>query len=161
MRAELARLAGSPERGEADPQRLDEAFGAFELAATMIPALRRDATFWRYVCRRGALVAPARPETIEACDTAVGLEGGSAEARESRALARVESGDVKGAIEDLQASPEDRRRWIEALRERGGLPPKFLRELRLKANESWSPPTVPAVDLGILPGETTRGRPRP
>lgn len=161
MRDELARLAESPEPGEADPQRLDDAFGAFELAATMVPALRRDAAFWRYVCRRGALLAKARPETIEACDAAVRLEGESAEARESRALARAAIGDVKGAIEDLEASPQAQVGWIEALRQRGALPPESLRELRRKANESWSPPTVPAVDLAAMRSGSTPERPSP
>jgi hypothetical protein len=82
-----------------------------------------DAKLANEVCWFGA-PRGASAEVMVACERAVELESGHASYRDSRAIARAETGDIAGAIEDLRfyvASIEDsdrrsrRQAWIKSL----------------------------------------------
>ena len=123
----------------ANEGRVAEAIEAFDNAQALDLRLVVSSQTWNKACWAGALWGyPA--EAMEACDKAVTLSG-RPPMRFGRGVARALTGDIDGAIEDLEAyispgenwRPSDRQRaqpleWIAALR-RGENPftPAWLR----------------------------------
>ena len=140
----------------AEQGKIDEAIEAYQQAQQFNPTFPIGAWSWEKLCWNGSLHGHAT-DIMFACEKAVALapEGGpikDSRAKDSRGLARVLTGDTKGAIEDFQAyiqwTESDRAKqryqqaelealrqrrqgWIEALR-RGENPftPEVLESLR-------------------------------
>ncbi|RKZ90371.1 MAG: hypothetical protein DRR19_10270 [Candidatus Parabeggiatoa sp. nov. 1] len=125
-------IASFPQQqGKIDPE--------FEFIASL---LKRKQETSATICRYGSLYGYAA-KVIEFCDKAVALATkGDCHIRDSRALARALTGNIKGAIKDFQSfvasdcedddeSKKQRQRWIEVLR-RGENPftPEELERLR-------------------------------
>jgi hypothetical protein len=145
--------AGSPPKIPLDAKRaLGLAVRSFKLGessearqlfaeAALLAAAGDDAKLANEVCWFGA-PRGASAEVMVACERAVELESGHASYRDSRAIARAETGDIAGAIEDLRfyvASIEDsdrrsrRQAWIKSLE--SGADPFNSMELYLVRSE--------------------------
>jgi len=128
--------AGLLRRGAALAQRGDikPAVAAVRKALGLDPALTLPAESWNELCWNGALWGQGT-DVMFACDRAVEADTGSG-SLDSRGVARVQAGDLDGALQDLRAVVEaaeldeallaQRRAWIAAL-ERGDNP--FTAEL--------------------------------
>lgn len=151
-----------PKRG-LDPERRIE---ALQLRERLLANLRPDATHLRAalqlfpsaeagirqqgidpirfqdtvnLCRWGAILADPQL-ALPACDDAIGLLQGDAEAHEGRAIARALLGDLRGAAADLSyaVSRPGREVWAQELRQ-GRNPfrrPEVIRELSLGLSRS-------------------------
>lgn len=123
--------------------RLHEAFDSFDRVVRQRPELARSVGFLDRLCRTSSLwklreawgfgspeAAEVNAERIAGtCDEAVALADGNGAVHDSRALARMLTGDAAGAVEDLEVfvawTAEEseslrRRRWIAALKESSG-----------------------------------------
>lgn len=101
-----------------------ESLSAFAQAQALDPTLKISAKSWNTLCWFGSTWGHAM-EVMNACEQAIVLEPGNSDFRDSRGLARAQTGNVEGAIEDFEAFvgwtkvKEDRiqrQRWTEALR---------------------------------------------
>jgi tetratricopeptide (TPR) repeat protein len=104
--------------------RIPEALAAYAAAQAGDTTRVVGTNAWNTLCWNGAIWNHAA-EVITACDLAVAGKPENGDIRESRAVARALTGDLEGAIEDLEAFVEwtesdvqrrYRERWIRALR---------------------------------------------
>ncbi len=99
-----------------------EALGAYE--ARGVDTLALSAPTWNTLCRQGIFHGHAT-EVMTACDEAIRLAPDLWWARESRGIARALTGDLTGALADLEPFVDrmrneqtraQRQRWVDALR---------------------------------------------
>jgi hypothetical protein len=119
--------------------RITEAVAAYAKARELDPALVPSGAAWSTLCWQGSAWGHA-DLVLAACDRAVDMAPEDGEARGGRGLARALTGDVAGALVDLEAfaasadgprSRALREEWVAALR-RGDKPftPALLLALR-------------------------------
>jgi len=119
--------------------RIPEALAAYTKARELDPALVPSAAAWSTLCWQGGLWGHAA-DVLSACARAVDMAPEDGEARGGRGLARALTGDVAGALPDLEAYAASggslrtralRAEWVEVLR-RGDNPftPALLEALR-------------------------------
>ncbi|MGI0486563.1 AAA-like domain-containing protein [Pantanalinema rosaneae CENA516] len=103
--------------------KVDGALAAFAEAQRRNPDINIDSSSWNTLCWNGSLNGFAA-KVIDACEQAVALAPDSAGIKDSRGLARVLTGDAKGATADFkafinstadEASKARRQRWVNAL----------------------------------------------
>ncbi len=89
-----------------------------------IDTLALSAPTWNTLCRQGVFHGRAA-DVLKACDESVRLAPNLWWARESRGIARALTGDLEGALADLEPFVDrmrnertrvERQRWVDALR---------------------------------------------
>ncbi len=116
-----------------------DAIAAYAAAQARDSTLSVPAPVWNTLCYSGSLWGHAA-DVMTACEDAVALAPWNGNIRDSRGVARALTGDLAGAIEDLEAfaawtlNDEDRsqrQEWIDALRAgENPLTPEVLETLR-------------------------------
>ncbi len=96
LAAEIQSLLADDAAEASSDDAFEQAFSRFELAAEMIPALRSDSQFWRFLCRRGALLGP------ENTQAAIGT---------CQALPLTERDWLSELRQLLDSTPERLREW--------------------------------------------------
>lgn len=92
-------------------------------AQTLDPELEDASELWNIICRQGSLDGFVS-DVYSACEKALSIDPFNADFHDSRGLARVLGGDIKGAIEDFEYYSEWvtgreallRKEWAAALR---------------------------------------------
>ena len=103
---------------------VNKAIAAFRKAQRLDPGTEVRASHWNELCWTGTLLGRAAA-VMFACEEAVRTGYDAASYRDSRGVARAQTGDYQGAIDDFEAylagrvdekMKPQRRRWIDALK---------------------------------------------